>query len=61
MIYSSQLIPCERLPKMKQVKAFIERCIRAIGMAGELWARPAPLTEAGRWVRDNGLASLGKL
>ncbi len=61
MIHSSQLIPCARLPKIKQVRAFIERCLRAIDIAVDLGARPATLTEAGQWVRDNGLAPVGKL
>ena len=59
IIHSSQIVPCARLPKTKQVTAFIQRCLAGIRTAVELGARPATLKEAGRYVLNNNLAAMG--
>ena len=60
MIHSSQILPCARLPKRKQVRDFIRRCLAGIRVAVELGARPATLKEAAQYVLNNNLVETGK-
>lgn len=57
VIHSSEIIPCEPLPRQSDVDAFMTRCLEVVQIAQELGAAPATLLEAARWMDGRGIMS----